>query len=122
MANSLYLTATEPRSGKSAVALGVMEMLLRKIDRVGFFRPVVSADSAAGGRDHDIDLISTHFALEFDYEKMFGCTAEEVKDLVSRGREGEVHERILRKYHQLRAECDFVLCEGTDFEIGRAHV
>ncbi len=115
VSDSLYLTATEPRSGKSAVALGVMEMLLRKIDRVGFFRPVVSADSAVDGRDHDIDLIATHFALEFAYEKMFGCTAEEVKDLVSRGREGEVHEKILRKYHQLREECDFVLCEGTDF-------
>jgi phosphate acetyltransferase len=115
MSGSLYLTATEPRSGKSAVALGVMEMLLRKIDRVGFFRPVVSAAGGEGGRDHDIDLVATHFSLGFEYEGMYGCTAGEVKELVSRGGEEEVHERILRKFHRLREECDFVLCEGTDF-------
>ncbi|NOR05950.1 MAG: hypothetical protein GQ575_06555 [Deltaproteobacteria bacterium] len=35
MSNNLYVVATEARSGKSAIILGVMEMLLRKIDRVG---------------------------------------------------------------------------------------
>ena len=36
MADSLYITATESRSGKSAISLGVMEMLARKICKVGF--------------------------------------------------------------------------------------
>jgi phosphate acetyltransferase len=40
---------------------------------------------------------------------------EEAKELVSRGREEEIHERILKKYHLLKDQCDFVLCEGTDF-------
>ena len=115
MGDNLYLTATEPRSGKSAVALGVMEMLLRKIEGVGFFRPVVAADPRGVVQDHDINLISTHFELKFPLETMYGCTVEEVKQLVSQSREGEIHEKILRKYHRLRAECDFVLCEGTDF-------
>ena len=44
MANNLFITATEARSGKSAISLGVMEMLLRKIDRVGFFRPIINVD------------------------------------------------------------------------------
>jgi phosphate acetyltransferase len=115
MAGNLYLTATESRSGKSAVALGLMEMLLRTIDRVGFFRPVVGDDPAPPGTDHDIRLIASRFALDVPGEKMYGCTVKEVKELISSGREDEIHERILRKYHQLREECDFVLCEGTDY-------
>jgi phosphate acetyltransferase len=115
MAGNLYLTATESRSGKSVVALGLMEMLLRTIDRVGFFRPVIADDSASPGTDHDIDLIASRFALDVPAEKMYGCTVKEVKELIASGREDEIHERILRKYHQLREECDFVLCEGTDY-------
>jgi phosphate acetyltransferase len=115
MDGSLYITATESRSGKSAVALGVMEMLLRTIDRVGFFRPVVPAEASVSDPDHDISLMTARFSLDFSYEKMYGCTVTEVKELLSSGREGEIHEKILRKYHQLREECDFVLCEGTDY-------
>jgi phosphate acetyltransferase len=114
-AANLYLAATESRSGKSAVALGVMEMLLRKIDRVGFFRPIVPTGLESGAEDRDITLIATHFTPGLSLEAMYGCTMEEVRDLITRGREEEVHERILRKYHRLREECDFVLCEGTDF-------
>ena len=41
MANGIYITATESKSGKSAISLGVMELLLGKIDKVGFFRPII---------------------------------------------------------------------------------
>ena len=68
MAGNLYLTATESRSGKSVVALGVMEMLLRTIERVGFFRPVVAGEPAVSGSDHDISLIASRFALDIPGE------------------------------------------------------
>lgn len=115
MAESLYITATEARSGKSAICLGLMEMLARKIDRVGFFRPIINAAPGSKSRDHDINLISSHFKLRIPYEKMYGYTAEEVSSLISRGRESEVIEGIIHKYDQLKETCNFVLCEGTDF-------
>jgi phosphate acetyltransferase len=77
MANSLYITATEARSGKSAVSLGLMEMLLRKMERVGFFRPLITVDKGTEGKDNDIDLISSYFHLEIPYESMYGYTAAE---------------------------------------------
>ena len=53
MERNVYLTAIEPGSGKSAVALGVMEALA-SLGRVGYFRPIV----AGGDRpDNDIELI-----------------------------------------------------------------
>jgi phosphate acetyltransferase len=115
MSKNLFITATEARSGKSAVALGVMEMLIRKICRVGFFRPIINVEPGFEKRDNDIDLISTHFKLDIPYEKMFGYTATEASNLLSLGKEEEIIEGVLAKYNQLAASCDFVLCEGTDF-------
>ena len=115
MAESLYITATEARSGKSAVCLGLMEMLARKIDKVGFFRPIISATQGSKNRDHDINLMASHFKLTTPYAKMYGYTAEEVSNLIARGRESEVIEGIIHKYDQLKETCNFVLCEGTDF-------
>ena len=115
MSNNLYITATEARSGKSVVSLGVMEMLLRKIERVGFFRPLINVEPESGAMDNDIDLIRTHFNLPMPYEHMYGYTTSEVDKLLSAGKEGEVLEGIINKYEQLSKTCDFILCEGTDF-------
>ena len=41
MSKNVYIAAAEPRSGKSVVALGVMELASRLVDRVTFFRPVI---------------------------------------------------------------------------------
>ncbi|MBW1704625.1 MAG: phosphate acetyltransferase [Deltaproteobacteria bacterium] len=112
MSNSLYITATKARSGKSAITLGVMEMLLRKIDRVGFFRPIIPGIS---DRDDDINLISSYFKLKIPYDQMYGFTGTEASNMVSLGKESEVIEGIIKKYDQLREICDFILSEGTDF-------
>ncbi|MGD9041346.1 MAG: phosphate acetyltransferase [Desulfobacteraceae bacterium] len=115
MANSLYVTATEARSGKSAISLGLMEMLLRQIEKVGFFRPIITVDQERNEKDNDIDLISSYFDLGIPYEKMYGYTAAEAGELLSARGEGEVLDGIMRKYDQLEEVCDFILCEGTDF-------
>ena len=62
MSKNLFVTATSSRSGKSAVSLGLMELLLRHRDRVAFFRPLIKSDKS-GERDNDISLISKHFNL-----------------------------------------------------------
>ncbi len=80
MASTLFITATEARSGKSAVCLGVMEMLLRKIERVGFFRPIINIEQGTQDPDRDIELISSYFGLDVPYEKMYGCTNKEASD------------------------------------------
>ena len=115
MSENLYITATEARSGKSVIALGIMEMLLRRITKVAFFRPIISAQEGRTEWDNDIRLISKYFNLNIPYEEMYGFTSQVAQELFSRGKEGEVIEGILSKYKQLEEKYDFVLCEGTDF-------
>ena len=40
-----YITSAEGHSGKSAIALGVLETLQRGVGRVGVFRPVARSTS-----------------------------------------------------------------------------
>lgn len=40
MTTGLYLSAMSQNSGKSLVALGLADSLIKRADRVGFFRPV----------------------------------------------------------------------------------
>jgi phosphate acetyltransferase len=112
MANSLYIAAMEPGSGKSVVALGIMEMLSRRTRRLGYFRPVVPS---AKEPDNNIRLIKTRYHLDLDYEDMFACAHADARNLVAEGRVETLLKNILNKYKALEGKCNFVLCEGTDF-------
>jgi hypothetical protein len=41
VATSIYIAGTEARSGKSAVAVGLLDQLSRRAGRIGVFRPIV---------------------------------------------------------------------------------
>ncbi|MDY6863351.1 MAG: phosphate acetyltransferase [Thermodesulfobacteriota bacterium] len=116
MSKNLFITATEARSGKSAISLGVMELLLRKIDKVGFFRPFINVNSGSKKKDNDIKLISSYFNLKIPYKKMFAYTITEANNLITLGRQEELLDGIFNKYKEIEKNHDFVLCEGTDFE------
>ena len=81
MSRSVYLTAMGPASGKSAVALGLVELLSRRVSRIGFFRPIVQSVP-----DNDIELIRARYQLADD-QVGFAFTADELRELVSGSRE-----------------------------------
>ena len=112
MPNNLYVTATEERSGKSVIVLGIMQMLKKEVHRVAFFRPIISDNES---EDHDIRLVLDYFKLDINYEDCYGCTLSEAYELINSGREDELHDLILANYKKLEDDYDFVLCEGTDF-------
>lgn len=117
MAKSLYITPTETRSGKSMIVLGIMQLLLRDIRMVGFFRPIINPPEK-NGKDYDIDLVLSHFYIGLRYEETYAYTMEEAKQMINAGRQSEMMETILNKYKELEEKCGFVLCEGTDFAAG----
>lgn len=112
MAKNIYITAMGPHSGKSIVALGFMEMLSARLQRIGFFRPIVRAGSQ---RDPQIELMRERYQLEFSYDEMHGPSADAVTALIAHGSHDEIEKRVLTAYRELERRCDFVVCEGTDF-------
>ncbi|MCB1156356.1 MAG: phosphate acetyltransferase [Leptospiraceae bacterium] len=115
MSKNLYITTTEARSGKSAIALGLMEMLMRDTDNIVFFRPIINVEESCKKCDNDIQLILDQFKLNVDYEDSYAYTVGEARELITSGKQDELLEGILTKYKALESRFDFVLCEGSDF-------
>lgn len=116
MSKNLYISALEPKSGISLVALGVMEFLVRNLVRVAIFRPIINMKHNKNEEDEIIHLISSHYNLDIPYSKMYAYTFEEARTLVADKQYDKLLENTLDRYKALEAEYDFVLCIGTDFE------
>jgi phosphate acetyltransferase len=116
MAKNLFITATEARSGKSAIALGIMELLIRNLGRVGFFRPLIHGTPDGEKTDNDIHLFSSYFKLGIPHDKMFAYTLAEAGNLIGRGKQDELLEGIFNAYKEIEKDHDFILCEGIELE------
>lgn len=111
MSHSLYIAAIEPGSGKSLVLLGIMELLSNRVEKLGFFRPVIQSSYE---HDNDIDLICSRYHLACSYEAQYALTAEEARLLVAEGHYDELLKRVIERYKALERQCDFIVCEGCD--------
>jgi phosphate acetyltransferase len=109
----VYITATEPRSGKSVVSLGMFELLAARLGRVGYFRPVVTEDP-----DPQIELLRRRYDIEAPYERLRGVTAAEAREAIATGAVDELDKRVVRAYRELERDYDAVVCEGVDIRSG----
>ena len=116
MSRNLYVTINEAKSGKSAVSLGLMELLEGTIQRVGFFRPIARMNEGGRAIDHNIELIRSHFRLDDDVEWMYGVPARTAEDYVAHGKFDDMMEIIIDRYKAYEEKVDFVLIEGTNYE------
>lgn len=116
---SVYITTTEPGSGKALVSLGIIDLVLRKSAKVCFFRPIIhrADDSDWESKDHDedIDLIVQHFKLDQTFEESYGLRSDKATALLGQNREDDLIDTIISKYKNLEAKCDFVVCESSDY-------
>jgi phosphate acetyltransferase len=111
MSKNLYIATMEPRAGKSVVALGIMELLSRRLNKIGFFRPIIPAVE----QDNNIQLILQRYNLKIPYENMYAYQHSDAQHMVAAGQYNALLKNILSKYKTLESQCDFVLCEGTDY-------
>jgi phosphate acetyltransferase len=111
MPESLYIASLEPNSGKLVITLGVMEMLSRQVDRLGFFRPI---SPGPAGNDSHIRLLDGRFSLSLQAERMVGVTPEQAREWLAAGEDGRLFREIVARFKQAEEACDFLLCEGPD--------
>lgn len=114
MNKGIYIATLEPNSGKSLVSIGLMNTLLGKTQKVGYFRPIID-DVQDGGKDNHIDTIISYFNLPLSYEEAYGYTRSEIIQKRNEGKSGEIIDTIIKKYKKLEDEYDIVLVEGSDF-------
>ena len=107
---SLYISATEARSGKSAVALGILHQIARHFGRIGVYRPVAAPD------DELVELLLSQLTIlgmesvAQDPATAIGVTYEAVHS----NPEAAMN-RIVDRFHTVADQFDTVLVIGSDF-------
>lgn len=115
MGKNLYIATSEAQSGKSVVALGLMELLKGTTGKVAFFRPIIGTENPEE-RDADIDLILNYFKLKLEYSDSYAYTISQARDMINNGQDEELIDGIINQYKNLEDDYDFILIEGTDYE------
>jgi phosphate acetyltransferase len=112
MPDALYVTSMQARSGKAVVALGLMELLTRQVDRVAVFRPVIAPDAV---HDPLIELLRERYLLDIDYDDAYAFTYSDAARVESVGGTSRLIAQIADHFARLRDKFEFVLCLGTDY-------
>ena len=114
MIKTVFIASTEPHSGKSIISIGLVNMLLGKAQKIGFFKPIIS-ESQLPKKDEHIDAILTHFDLPMAYEDTYALTWQDAMSKMETESQGEMLDTIIRKFKYLEGLYDFTVVEGTDY-------
>ncbi|QDV60894.1 phosphate acetyltransferase [Crateriforma conspicua] len=113
MPKSLYLATNANATGKRMVALGVMELAMRRFDRVAFFRPIVRHSPED---DQSIRLMRARYRMETTPAQMAGVTRREARQMLAADQYDGLIQRIQAVFKTLEENADFVVVEGTSFQ------
>ena len=107
MATSIYITSAEDNSGKSTVALGVMDRLQSQGKKVGVFRPITVP---AGSTDYILQSLIDHDSVDLDIADCIGVSYDDVHS----DQEAALA-TIVERFHTMEHACDAVVIVGSDF-------
>lgn len=107
MAQSIYITSAEGHSGKSTVALGVLDALSRATSRVGVFRAIARSTRE---RDYVLEMLLDHDGVDLPYEECVGVTYDDVREDPD-----AALSTIVERYKAVEAQCDAVVIVGSDY-------
>ncbi|GAA2913480.1 phosphate acetyltransferase [Microbacterium keratanolyticum] len=107
MAQSIYITSAEGHTGKSTIALGVLDALMRATPRVGVFRPIARSTEE---RDHVLELLLAHDGVPLEYDECIGVTYDDVRDHPE-----HALATIVARFKAIEAQCDAVVIVGSDY-------
>jgi phosphate acetyltransferase len=111
MGRSVYIATVEGFTGKSAVALGVLEQFSKRVERVAVFRPVVRSDPGEGPEhDYVLDLLVSHEAVQLSYSECAGVTYDDLH-----ADPDAAMDRIVDRFHRVAEQCDAVVVVGSDY-------
>jgi len=114
MVKTVFIASTEAHSGKSIISIGLVNMLLGKAQKIGYYKPIICQEELKKKDDH-IDTILSYFGLPMAYEDAYAFTWQEAMCKMDTESQGEMIDTIIRKFKCLEEKYDFTVVEGTDY-------
>ena len=106
MTRSVYLASPEGLTGKSAIAVGLLDSLTREVGSVGIFRPLTHN----AGNDLIVDLLVSQPGVEQMYEDAIGVTYE-----AARADPDEAMHTVVERFGQLSERYAALVVVGSDY-------
>jgi phosphate acetyltransferase len=106
VAKSILITSVEGHSGKSLIALGVIDALSRATARVGVFRPVTRSRD----RDDVLEMLLSRTRIGLSAQDCVGVGYDELH-----ADPDAALGRIVERFHAVEAQCDAVVILGSDY-------
>ena len=107
MTRTIYITSAEGNTGKSTVALGVIESLRQSGERVGVFRPVSRSGT---GPDYILELLVSFLGYEGDPSTLVGTSYEAVHT-----NPDSALSDIVARFREVERQFDRVVVLGSDY-------
>jgi phosphate acetyltransferase len=107
IASGIYIAAPEPETGKSTIALGLLNRLTATVAKVGVFRPITRLGE---DRDYILELLLTRTTAGLSYEQCVGVTYQQIHADTD-----AAIVNIVDAYHAMAQACDAVVIVGSDY-------
>jgi phosphate acetyltransferase len=106
----VYVASSEGLTGKSAVALGLLDALTREVGSVGIFRPLTTTRSGSDDVDLIVDLLVHQPGITQSYDDAIGVTYDAAREDAD-----EALHVIVERFGQLSDQFDVILVLGSDY-------
>jgi phosphate acetyltransferase len=110
VSRSVYVASPEGFTGKSAVALGLLDALTREVGSVGIFRPLTTTSSGSDDVDLTVDLLVNQPGITQSYNEAIGVTYDAAREDAD-----EALHVIVERFGQLSDRFDVILVIGSDY-------
>lgn len=103
---SIYVASPEGETGKSTIALGILNRLSALVPKVGVFRPITRRED----RDYILELLLSQSDAGLSYEDCVGVSYQRLHE----DADGAIAD-IVDRYHAAAARCDAMVIVGSDY-------
>lgn len=110
MEQKIFVAATEQRSGKSLLSIGLLRALQGIIPHVGYMKPIGRRSDKTGAIDPDALLVRDIFDLD---DVLSDINPASMAD--AQGAKDSFFDAIFASYGRISREKDVVIIEGTDY-------
>lgn len=107
MATRIYVTSAEGGTGKSTIAVGLLETLKGSVPRVGVFRPI---SRSGPDRDYVLEMLLEHASADLDYDACVGTTYPELHE-----HPDAALAAVVDRFGAMEDACDAVVILGSDY-------
>lgn len=105
--SAIYVASPEGDTGKSTIALGLLDRLTATAVKVGVFRPITRHGAA---RDYILELLLAYTTAGLPYEECVGVSYHDLHEDPD-----SALADIVDRYHRVADRCDVVLIVGSDY-------